>query len=223
MKFSPETFSILKNFAAINTNFLFLEGNTQVTRSNGDSVFAKAEIEEEIPVSFGVFDLPQFLSVCDMLDDPTFDFRDTNVRITEGRKAVTYIYTNPDLVDKPDSTNVKAFEHQIEFDLPEDSVASLFKASRNLGLKDVAFMGDGKKVFAVVYDHKDKSRGDFKIDLDVDFDKKFEIIFSVSDLCLLKGSYKVGLTSSGIHQFVHKDVNLLYWVAMHLDSSNSFA
>ena len=60
MKFSKETIGILKNFSAINSNLALLGGNKLSTISNEETVVAYAEISEEIPKSFGIYDLSEF-------------------------------------------------------------------------------------------------------------------------------------------------------------------
>ena len=49
MELSAKTEAFLANFAKINQNMLFLEGNTIKTMSEARNVLASANIEENIP------------------------------------------------------------------------------------------------------------------------------------------------------------------------------
>ena len=62
MKLSKETITILKNFATINSGIYFKQGSTISTVSPQKNILADAEISENIPKSFGIYDLNNFLS-----------------------------------------------------------------------------------------------------------------------------------------------------------------
>ena len=51
MKLSPETITILKNFASINQSILVKGGNQLRTISVMKNILAEAEVEEEFPLS----------------------------------------------------------------------------------------------------------------------------------------------------------------------------
>ncbi len=54
MKIGSETIALLKNFASINTNIVFKEGDAVSTISNAKNIFAKATIKETIPKEFAI-------------------------------------------------------------------------------------------------------------------------------------------------------------------------
>ena len=49
MKISNETLSLLKNYAGINTNILFRQGNVIGTVSPGKNIFSRATVTETFP------------------------------------------------------------------------------------------------------------------------------------------------------------------------------
>ena len=69
MKLSNETLTVLKNFASINQGIQFKKGKQLRTMSGGKSVLARAEIKDEVPEDFCVYDLNQFLSVNSLFKD----------------------------------------------------------------------------------------------------------------------------------------------------------
>ena len=61
MKLSEKTLTVLKNFAGINNSILVKQGTQLRTISVAKNILAEANIEEEFPRQFGVYDLNQFL------------------------------------------------------------------------------------------------------------------------------------------------------------------
>ena len=62
MKLSDNALAILKNFAGINNSILVKEGNKLRTISVAKNILAEAEIKEEFPRDFAIYDLNQFLN-----------------------------------------------------------------------------------------------------------------------------------------------------------------
>ena len=56
MKLSDNTLTILKNFAGINNSILVKEGNKLRTISVAKNILAEADITEEFPRDFAIYD-----------------------------------------------------------------------------------------------------------------------------------------------------------------------
>ena len=76
MKLSNDTLNVLKNFASINPNLVFKPGQKLKTISEAKTILASADIVEDFPVEFGVYDLNEFLSVYNLIEDPELEFED---------------------------------------------------------------------------------------------------------------------------------------------------
>ena len=74
MKISPDTLTLLKNFASINSGMQFKKGNKLSTISTGKNILAKATIADSFTEDFCVYDLNQFLSVYSLKKDPEIEF-----------------------------------------------------------------------------------------------------------------------------------------------------
>jgi len=74
MKLSDKTLSVLKNFSTINQSILFKQGNKLRTISVMKNILAEANISEEIPKDFGIYDLSQFLNGLSLHQNPELDF-----------------------------------------------------------------------------------------------------------------------------------------------------
>ena len=63
MELTENTLQILKNFSAINSNIVINEGYTLQTIAEAKNLLAKAEVVENFPKGFGIYDLSEFLGV----------------------------------------------------------------------------------------------------------------------------------------------------------------
>ena len=62
MELSSQTLQVLNNFASVNSNIVIHTGNVLRTVSESKTILARAEIEEEFPKGFGIYELNEFLS-----------------------------------------------------------------------------------------------------------------------------------------------------------------
>ena len=74
MKLSDNTLNILKNFAGINNSILVKQGTQLRTMSVAKNILAEAQIGEEFPRDFAIYDLNQFLNGLGLHQDPDMDF-----------------------------------------------------------------------------------------------------------------------------------------------------
>ena len=82
MKLSRDTLEILTAISRINAKSpvngaVFKQGNKiKARRYKSDMPVLYADIEEEFPKDFAVFDLPKFISLYSVLEDPELTFED---------------------------------------------------------------------------------------------------------------------------------------------------
>ena len=102
MKLSDNSLTILKNFAGINNSILVKQGNKLRTISVAKNILAEADITEEFPRNFAIYDLNQFLNGLSLHQDPELDFtNDSYITIREGKRRVKYFYADPNVIISP--------------------------------------------------------------------------------------------------------------------------
>ena len=102
MKLSDNTLSILKNFASINQSILVKQGSKLRTISVMQNILAEADVDEEFPKDFAIYDLNQFLNGIGLHQDPDLDFgNDSHLIIREGKRMVKYFFAYHDLIVSP--------------------------------------------------------------------------------------------------------------------------
>ena len=102
MKLSDNALAILKNFAGINNSILVKQGNKLRTISIAKNILAEAEIKEEFPRDFAIYDLNQFLNGLSLHQDPDLDFKEESyLSIKEGKRRVKYFFADPNVIVSP--------------------------------------------------------------------------------------------------------------------------
>ena len=107
MKLSDRTINLLKNFSSINQSILFKEGNSLRTISVMKNILAEANIAEDIPRDFGIYDLNQFLNGLNLHQNAELDFQnDGYVVIKEGRSRSKYFFADPNVIVTPPEKSI---------------------------------------------------------------------------------------------------------------------
>ena len=102
MKLSDNTVALLKNFAGINNSILVKQGTKLRTISVAKNILAEAEVKEDFPRDFAIYDLNQFLNGLSLHQDPDLDFNDDSyLSIKEGKRRVKYFFADPNVIISP--------------------------------------------------------------------------------------------------------------------------
>ena len=218
MKISSETISILKNFAGINSNLVFKPGQELKTISEAKTIMAKASILEDFPGEFGVYDLNEFLSLYNLMNNPDLTFTDHYLLMSDGSQKIKYFYSEIDILTQP-TKDINMPECEVVFDITSDTLDKIRKAAAVLGHSELKFTCDGDQIVASVFDEKDSTANTFDIDLSVSSSSTFNYVFSISNLKMLQGDYKVSISSKLISNWRNADNPLDYYIALEKSSS----
>ena len=147
MNVSDRTKFILKNFSTINNSIYIKPGSKIATISVTKNVFAKAEVKEEFPEAFAIYDLGQFINGWDLFDqskDIDFEFNnDSYLTIKSGRTKLKYFFCDPEVLVLPPDKELDLPETQFSFNLTNEVLESLIKSSRVLHLPDLCLESAG--------------------------------------------------------------------------------
>ena len=218
MNLSDNTLTILKNFAGINNSILVKEGNQLRTISVAKNILAEAEIEEDFPREFGIYDLNQFLNGLGLHQDPDLDFStDSYLTIREGRRRVKYFYADPNVIISPPEKEITLPSEDVRFQLESTSLEKLLKAAAVYQLPDLCVVGDAGVVKLVVRDKKNDTSNVYDITVG-ETDKEFTFNFKVENIRIIPGSYDVVVSSKLLSKFTNSQYNLKYYIALEPDS-----
>ena len=141
MKLSNETINVLKNFSTINTNLLIKAGKSISTMSAMKNIVAKAEVKEDFPKDFAIYDLNEFLASLSLFSKPELDFSDDFVVIKEegsNSKSLQYWFSDPSVVTTPKS-DITMPSSEVKFNFTSEVLGQVQKAAAVIGAPDMAF------------------------------------------------------------------------------------
>ena len=164
MKLSDKTLVILKNFAGINNSILVKRGDNLRTISLAKNILAEANINEEFPRDFAIYDLNQFLNGLGLHQDPELDFKeDSFLSIREGKRRVKYFFADPQVITAPPEKTLTLPTEDVCFQLDSVTLEKLLKAAAVYQLPDLSAIGEAGVVKLVVRDKKNDTSNEFAI------------------------------------------------------------
>ena len=220
MKLSDNTLTLLKNFAGINQSILVKQGNKLRTISIAKNILAEAEITEEFPRDFAIYDLNQFLNGLSLHQDPDLDFaEDSYITIREGKRRVKYFYADPNVIISPPEKEIKLPSDDVCFQLETGSLEKLVKAASVYQLPDISAIGDAGAIRLVVRDKKNDTSNEYSIVVG-ETSEQFTFNFKVENISkIISGAYNVVVSRKLLSQFTNTKHNLSYWIALEPDST----
>jgi len=219
MKLSDNALAILKNFAGINNSILVKQGNKLRTISVAKNILAEAEIKEDFPRDFAIYDLNQFLNGLSLHQDPDLDFnQDSYLSIKEGKRRVKYFFADPNVIIAPPEKEIVLPSQDVCFQLDSVTLEKLTKAAAVYQLPDMSAIGSNGVVKLVVRDKKNDTSNEYAIVVGETSDE-FEFNFKVENIKIIPGAYEVVVSSKLLSQFTNTQHNLKYYIALEPDST----
>ena len=217
MKLSKQTIEIFKNFSTINSNILIQPGNVVKTISPQKNILARAVVEEEFPVTVGIWDLNRFLAAVSLFDDPDFNFREKYVLISGNGSSVKYYYSEPKLLTVP-TQEITMPGSAIRFSITQNDLQDVLKAAAVLQLPSLDIEGNDDGVDIVAHDKTNPSSNSFSRELRLIEksipDENFRYTFRTENLKIIRGNYNVNVTEKIVSEFVNTAMDLTYWIAL---------
>jgi hypothetical protein len=219
MKLSEKTLNILKNFSSINQSILVKQGNQLRTISVAKNILAEAEIKEEFPRDFAIYDLNQFLNGLSLHQDPEMDFSpESYLSIREGKRRVKYFYADPNVIISPPEKAIQLPSKDVCFQLDSVTLEKLLKAAAVYQLPDLCAVGEAGVIKLVVRDKKNDTSNEFAIVVG-ETDKDFTFNFKVENIKIIPGAYEVIVSSKLLSEFTNSNHDLKYYIALEPDST----
>ena len=219
MKLSKHTLNMLKNFSDINMSIEIKKGNLLRTVSVQKNILAQAELEDEFPKDFAIYELNRFLGAASLFDDPEFEFNAKSTKIGTNTHSVDYVYCDPSMIVTPPENNINFPEPEVKFTLTQDALSQVMKASNVLGTPEIAVESDSGNINIKALDVNNDSTDTFTVNLDEKSDNKFKFVFKTENMKMLPGNYDVEISSKGISHFTMQGQKLQYWIATEASST----
>lgn len=222
MKMSRETLEYLKNYSTINSNIIIEPGNVLKTLSPVKNVMSECTISETFEQTIAIWDLNKFLGTVSLFDNPTFEFHENHVVISDnGKSAKTkYHYAEPELI-RSVTEKINMPDAVVDFRLTEGNFNQIMKAAAVLQLPDLCVRNDGETLELVALDAKDSSCNTYSIGVGEvsDDTSPFEFFFKTENMKMLPGDYDVEICSKLVSKFTSSNTDLTYWIALENNSN----
>lgn len=224
MKLDKNTLTVLGNFANIQPNLLVEAGYKVSTIAEARNIVAEAELTQEFPSRFIIYDLKEFLSTISLLDDPDLKFKDDHVLIegSGGISKVKYFFASEEVITTPPQKGINFPGSEVELTVEKTILEKLLRASSVLGHEMLLIENsEGSNVTLSVADPKDSTANRFTIEAPAKYESgaKFSFIISIKNLKMIPGTYKLSLSSKKIGKFEKEDSALLYYISMDKTST----
>ena len=226
MKISTKTLDVLKNFSEINQSILIKKGKKLKTVSALKNILAHADVEEDFPQDFAIYQLNEFIGVLSTMNNPDLTFHDKYVMLSQENGACTkYFYADPSVVVAPEK-DITMPSEDINFTLLEKQYNDLLKMSSILQLNDILVKGCSKsnKIFLAVTNKKNDTSNDYSVQVSngspgIGVSESFKMYFKTENLKMVVGDYNVHISNKGISHFENMTTKLDYWIALEPDSN----
>jgi len=224
MKLTDDTVQILKNFSGINQSLLFKSGNTLKTISPLKTIYVEANVSENFPRDFALYDLNKLLAKISLYKEADLSFGEDRLNIsTENKKKSDYIkYCSPQVIVAPkDGKSITLDNIDCSFTLSSEDLEWMRRSAGISGSPNFLFESDGETISFVATDVADDSADKSSVEIGTgDGKTKFKIVMKVENFKMMDGSYDVSVAKKGLAQFKHKSVPITYFIAIEAKDSS---
>jgi len=218
---SNDTLSVLRNFSSINPNVVLKPGQEVKTISEAKNILAVADIAEDFPIEMGIYDLNEFLSVVNLVNDPQLSFGDNHVDVVGGNSKVKYFFSDISILTTPQK-DITMPDCEVTVSFTDDILSQIRKAASALGHSEMSISATDEGVNIKVFDSKDSSANIYNIQLANDAGYKegqFEFVININNLKLLDGDYEVNISSKLISEWKNTTKPVRYYIALEKNSN----
>jgi gp45 sliding clamp, C terminal len=219
MKLSQNTLTVLKNFSVINNSIVLKPGKVQKTISPQKTIMAQAELEEDFPVEFAIFDLSNFINNATMEQNSELEFSDEAVEIKTSKFNFFYYASAANLILSPGDKELEIAKPDAEFDLSKDNLETLLKLSAMNNLPNISIISSSGELSVRVHNkveektNKRSAYGKYVLAQQADY-KDFEVVFRTENLKMIPMDYHVRINFQGFAIFENKTAKLKYIVTI---------
>tara|TARA_Y100000758_G_scaffold241384_1_gene177406 strand:- start:245 stop:916 length:672 start_codon:yes stop_codon:yes gene_type:complete len=219
MKLSKETIEILKNFSDINQSLVFNAGKKIKTMNSLKNILAHANVKEDFPRQFAIYNLTEFLGYLSTMSEPELVFEETYIKVTDKIIQDKYKYANTDYIVSPEK-DIKVTDYSIKVNIKEDVFRMIDKKTTILQLHDLYLKGDttSNSISLCASNKKNDSSNEISIKVGEGVSKKFNVVLKKENLKIIPGNYDISVSPKGIAHFKNDKLDVEYWIALEPDS-----
>ena len=214
MKLSENTLAVLKNFASINSGVVLNAGKVQKSISPEKSILVEAQLEDDIPSKFGIYDLNQFLGNVTTIRNPELTFTNEDVTLDDGDLALTYHACSPNLIISPPEKELVLKTVDVTFSLPNATLQKLLKVATMNNLPNLTVVGKDGELRLKIHERANDTSNHGSVKIGDYAGADFTATFKTENLKLLPDDYNVEVQKNAFAKFVNVNKTLTYFIAL---------
>ena len=224
MKITKPTIEMLQSLSSINNGMIIHAGSRLRTQDTMNKVIAYADIVDEFPQDFAIYDLSEFLGALNLVSDAELEFGESAVVIKNDLKySLSYVYGNEEYINEAPEIMKYPTGHEdnVDFELSTANLEMITKAANTLGLEFISVNTEENSTDIVlsVTDPSNPDANSFKLVVgETTAGSEYNFLFKAERLKLVKQNYKVSIHPKGISQFL--GLNMEYYIV--LEGSSTF-
>lgn len=229
MNLSNSTLSVLRNFATINPNLYVSEYTDKLkTISEAKNIMAVADLDQSLPGPWGIYDLNEFLSAINLLQNPDIGFDSQRISMLDEnkKKQLTYFCAASEILTYPQK-DIQNPEYEVSVEIKQEVLTGIKKAASVFGFDTFQIVkeNDSEKVLCRVCDLQNRSTNIYAEQVgEIDNESSFNFDFLIANMKCMQFNYDVHLSSKCISCWEandSNDIDISYWIAMEKTSSYS--
>ena len=196
MQLKESTRSVLKNFSQIRDHLVYYPGNVIWTQTENNTLLAKAEMEDELPVEGGIYKLTRFLGAWSLFSkDCAVDFGEFEIEISGDGRSVTMTVADPSILEKPLMDDLQPPEGwPVTFPLSDKDFSHIKKSAGVLDLPHITFFSRDGGVYIGTENCEEPSRDAAEVRLGDYEGEDFRQILSRENILFLPQDFSVSLS-----------------------------
>lgn len=214
MKLTEKTLLILKNFSNINSGVVFKPGKLQKTWSFDKSILVEAELDDDFPCTFGVYDLNQFLGNLTTLNSPELMFHEDHAILDDGMMKMNYRSCSPEFISSPPNKSLSIDDPSVKFVLTNAVFSKISKLATMNRLQNISVVGESGKLKLKAHDVKNNNSNEIFTDIGDWSGEDFINTFHAENLKILPDDYTVSIKKNVFSEFRSTTRNLTYFITL---------
>lgn len=221
MNLSPQTQSILKNFASINDNIILAKGSVLRTIKPTKNLLAEATIVESIPSDAPIYSLNKVLSVLSMYTTPTLAIGEKTITVQDlaARNKTIMRLCDPAILSAPPNKVISVPDPEVVFTLSDTDYTWIKKMSSCLGVPNILVRSTGAIIELCIKDVANDASDENCLALSEKASAPFSFVFRAENFLFVDGSYQVSISSKGVAHFKHTTEPIQYWLSTEQGST----
>jgi len=212
MKLSQKTLEILKSFNNINPSMAFKPGNIISTIDKDHTMLALANIEEEIPRDFAIYELSKFIGALSAMPNCDIELGDKQLVIKTNNSKINYTYAELSMIKASPYKELPVDDVLAEFMLEYNVLSNVIKVASILELSDITIKSEEGMDDILIYASNEANSTSDNYQIKVgETSNSFKISFKLEHFKLLNRDYVVTVSGNPFVQFKAPDIT--YWIA----------